>query len=388
MNRWMRAATAIVVGGGALLTLLTDTARAQEALPPLPTLYLGVALLSDGTAVTEGLFIVARFGDVESDPVDVEEGGQYNLLVAPPDDSYHGEEVTFHLEGVVQAQDTDTLNAKSGVPTVQEDFTLTFPRLPPTPTHTPTNTPTITPTPEAADAAVFSGNITVAGQKVPEVAVLVARVGDYESPPAFIEGAEYSSLVVDPGDPKLAGQEIGFFLNGVKASKTAAYKSGENKTGFDLVFIGLPTPTPTAVPPTPTPTPVLPTPTPTPVPPTPTNTPTPTATPTATPTNTPLPTATATRTPTPTPTKTPTPTATPTPTSTPVPPTQTPFPTQRPAKASPTPTSTPVPSGGGCLFSASAPISAGLANLLLLLAPLGMIRGIRRFRRTVRAAPG
>ena len=376
MNGWMRAATALVVAAGALVAVLTDTARAQDALPPLPTLYLGTASLSDGTPVTEGLFIVARFGDLESEPVAVEEGGQYkNLLAGPPDDSYHEEDVTFHLEGVVQALDTDILNAKSGVPIVKKDFNLTFPSLPPTPTPTPTltpaptNTPTITPTPEAADASVFSGKITVAGQKVPEVAVLVARVGDYESPPAFIEGDEYSSLVVDPGDPKLVGQEIGFFLNGVKASKTATYKSGETKTGFDLVFVGLPTPTPTPVPPTAT------------------NTPTPTETPTATSTNTPLPTATATPTPTPTPTKTPTATPTPPPVTPTPPPTQ----QARAASPTPTPTSTPAPDGGGCLFSANAPISAGLANLLLLLAPVGMIGGIRRFRRlrrTVRAAPG
>ena len=166
-----------------------------------------------------------------------------------------------------------------------------------------------------------------------------------------------------------------------------------------------PTPTPT---PTPTETPT-PTATPTQTP-TPTITPTPTATPTSTPTPTPTatPTATATATATPTNTATPTatPTHTPTPTDTPIPtatathtaiptatviPTATPVPTATPAPPTATPqviyiTATPAPdapSGGGC--NSAGPMHAGAAtgNLLLLVAPLGMIGGMKfsRLRR-------
>ena len=140
-----------------------------------------------------------------------------------------------------------------------------------------------------------------------------------------------------------------------------------------------PTPTPTATP-TPTLTPTL----------TPTATPTFTPTPTLTPTLTPTPTATLTPTLTPTPTDTPTPTATPTPviiivtaTPTPVPPTQTPIVvvvTEVPRTATPASAETPVPPsapGGGCGFTASMPLGTAAANLLLLVAPLGILGSMR-----------
>ena len=155
--------------------------------------------------------------------------------------------------------------------------------------------------------------------------------------------------------------------------------------------------------PTPTPTP-MPTATPTPTA-TATHTPTPTITPTptqtATPTSTPTPTQTAT--PTATATITPIPTASPMPTPTPVPvtasepPTQTPVVvvvvvTATPDPITPTPhviyiTATPAPdapSGGGC--NSAGPMSAGTgaANLLLLVAPLGVVGGVRWRRRRMR----
>ena len=175
----------------------------------------------------------------------------------------------------------------------------------------------------------------------------------------------------------------------------------------------LPTPTPSPQPIatlTPTAT-AIPTPTytPTPVPtatPTPTLTPVPTATPIPTPTYTPTPMPTATPEPSPTPTLTPMPTATtePTVTLTPTPlPTDTPAPvaaatqvqpteTSPPpvqvvtvvvtATPAPTPEATPVPasesSGGACgLPIGDAPMSGSAGSLLLLLAPLGMIWGLK-----------
>ena len=150
-----------------------------------------------------------------------------------------------------------------------------------------------------------------------------------------------------------------------------------------------PTPTPTPLP-TSTPTPTL---TPT-VNPTPTVTPTPTQT--ATPTNTPIPTD--------TPTATPNPTMTPIPTDTPVPtatathtaePTDTTVPsnTPEPTKTAVPPTQTPViivvtatpsadaPSGGGCNSVSAVPVGAAAANLLFVVAPLGIIGGVRYRRR-------
>ena len=126
--------------------------------------------------------------------------------------------------------------------------------------------------------------------------------------------------------------------------------------------------------------------------PTPTRTPVPTAIPTleptATPTATPSPTATV----TPPPTSTVTPelkaTATPPPSPTPSPaPTATPMP-PAPAAATPapkagvaTPSPASAPSGGLCSASLDESISAGLANVLLLFAPAGVVVGFRSFRR-------
>ena len=144
-----------------------------------------------------------------------------------------------------------------------------------------------------------------------------------------------------------------------------------------------PTPAPTATPePTPTHTPA-PTNTPTPEP---TATPVPTNTPTSTPTHTPVPTATPVPTNTPAPTNTPTPeptaTATPAPTATPVPPTPTTAPTAT-TEPAPAPTATPMATsepvaGGGCGFP-DGPVSPGAAagSLFLLVAPLGLVWGLR-----------
>ena len=143
------------------------------------------------------------------------------------------------------------------------------------------------------------------------------------------------------------------------------------------------TPTATATH-TPTPTNTA-TPTNTPIPtetPTPTNTPVPTATPTftATPTETPIPTDTPIPTPTathtPLPTDTPAPTATAKPTATPVPPTQTPV----IIVVTATPEAD-APSGGGCNSVGRVSAGAGAMNLLLLVAPLGIIGGVRWQRR-------
>ena len=97
---------------------------------------------------------------------------------------------------------------------------------------------------------------------------------------------------------------------------------------------------------------------------------TPTHTATPTPTDTPVPTTTATH--TPMPTDTPEPISTPEPTATPVPPTQTPV----IIVVTATP-SADAPSGGGCNSVGAVPVGAGAASLFLLLAPLGVVGGVR-----------
>ncbi len=330
-----------------LLLALSGVAAAQ--VPRIPAIFSGEARVG-GQPVPDGLQLTARMGDYESKPVTVMDGQYAGLTVAPPD-TVSGGTITFHLDGIKANQ---TRLYKAG--DIDLSFDLTFPSLPePTPTVTP-----VPPTPTAtAEAAVYSGPIVVAGGVVPRGAKLVARIGDYESTPGLIEGEEYRNLVVAPGDARLVGRTVEFFLGEFRADTTDVYENGAFKTGFALIFVGLPEPTPT---PTATATPVP--------------TPTPTATPTPTPTATPVP---------PTPTSTPEPTATATATSTPVPPTSTATPLPPTATATavppPTPTETPVQEGGTCSAGTSVAPGTAAANAMLMFAPVALLVGYRRLRR-------
>ena len=419
-----------------------------QAPPPFPFLYKGTAKTSDGAAVPDGLTIFAIVGDYRSEPVEVENGRFRDLTVAPESSAFFNKTIIFVLWDV-EADQTDTFT-RVGFPDFRT-LDLTFPRLPdPTPTPTvlttptatptqtpvPTATPVYTPTPSAAEPMTFvSGFVVVSGAPVPADSMLTAKIGSYESAPASVASdGGYSGLFVDPQNISLIGQPIDFYVNGHRARTTSTYASGAFKRDFDILVVGLPTPTATPVPTPPTETPVPPTvtptatPTETPVPPTPvpptvtpTETPVPTATPvppTVTPTATRVPptvTPTATRVPptvTPTATRVP-PTATPTetpvpptvtPTVTPVPPTATRVPptaTRVPPTATripptvtpvlPPPTATLAPlsqgpgaeeeSGGGCGSAPGVTPATGTANMLLLLAPLGLIFTLRRLRR-------
>ena len=379
------------------LALLAGTATmhavSAQSRPPTPTVYSGSATAA-GTSVPDGMVVHARIRDYRSEPVAVVNGTYELLVVQPPNDSYNRGIVTFHLDGVIAAE-TDVYVIE-GLPRLKSAFNLTFPGLPePTPTVTPVP-PSPTATPIVALPSAYSGNIIIAGVLVPRDAVLVARIGDYESVPAIVGDGVYTGLVLDPRDVSLLGARVEFFLNGFKSSVFGRYVSGKSFRDFDLIFVGIPTPTHT---PTPTQTPLPPTPTssptptatPTAVPPTPTPTPTPTAvpptsTPPATVTATPSPTATATAMATATP-------APPTPSPTPVPPS----PTRVPLTATPQTRTFEPPAGipqlpepirddagggGTCgsTFGNTTPLT-GLGNLLVLFGPLGMLVVRRRMRR-------
>lgn len=374
----MRLATltlaALLIGW--LAVHLHGVVMAQPVTPlPAPAVYRGSAEVGGG-AVPDGLTIVARIAPgYETAPVTVKDGRYLLLMVSPPDSTFVDKTITFHLDGV-QAHQTERFEPGKEGPTKGSllVLNLTFSNLPlptPTPVPEPTSTPTSTPTPQVAHPAVFSGSVVVAGIRVPPGSQLVAQIGDYESFPAVIEEDDtYRNLVVDPNEFGLIGETITFYLNGVLSRTSDLYESGSINKEFDLVFVGVPTVTP--VPPTATPVPPTPTATPTATP-----TPVPTATPTPVPpTATPIP-------PTPTPTPTATPTPIPTATATPVPPTA----TLVPPTSTPTPpaavlpfitTTTPARPAGQCIAVVGAPLASGLANLLFLLAPVGMILGHRR----------
>ena len=355
MRVWAAIALAAVLGlafvalqaGPSLAHDPTPTPRPPlpDGVPPIPIVYGGTVIVA-GSTPPDGLTLTARIKEgYEAEPVPIV-GGQFaGLTIELAHSNLLGSVATFYLNGEVPSNQTVKL-----VPLGGETLRLTFPRLPtppPTPTPTPTPVPTSTPTPRPTLPAVYSGPIVIVGATVSQDAELVARVGSYVSIPAVISGNSYLNLVIAPNDVDLLDKEITFLLDGVEASKREVYESGKITQNHTLVFVGVPTPTPTrtATPrPTSTPTPV-PTSTPTPAP-TSTPTPAPTNTPTPVPTSTPTPVPTSTPTPAPTSTPTPVPTSTPTPvpTSTPTPlPTSTPTPVPPTSTPTPAPTDTPVP---------------------------------------------
>ncbi len=349
MRVWAAIALAAVLGlafvalqaGPSLAHDPTPTPRPPlpDGVPPIPIVYGGTVIVA-GSTPPDGLTLTARIEEgYEAEPVPIV-GGQFaGLTIELAHSNLLGSVATFYLNGEVPSNQTVKL-----VPLGGETLRLTFPRLPtppPTPTPTPTPAPTSTPTPRPTLPAVYSGPIVIVGGTVSEDAELVARVGSYVSIPAVISGNSYLNLVIAPNDVDLLDEEITFLLDGVEASKKEVYESGRITQNHTLVFVGVPTPTPTSTPtpaPTSTPTPA-PTSTPTPAP-TSTPTPVPTSTPTPAPTSTPTPVPTSTPTPVPTSTPTPVPTSTPTPVPTSTP---TPVPTSTPTPVPPTSTPTPVP---------------------------------------------
>ena len=348
---------------------------AQGGPPPGGIIYYGNATVS-GAPAPDGQAIIARVGDYESNPVIVSEG-KYAALSVAAEASLAGHTITFLL-GDVPADQTDTYQPH-GIPVIKTGFNLTFSGLPeptPLPTPIPADTPVSVPTqpsapievpdptPASAEPMVFvSGLVFIRGtSEAPTDSILVARIGDnYQSEPAAAIATDgtYGGLVIDPGDTSFEGSEIRFFLNGIPARTTAVYQSGKLERTFDILFTDYPTPLPT-------------------------HTPVPTNTPIPTPTNTPVPTPTHTPVP---PTSTPAPTQTPIPTSTPIPPTSTPVPTPVPAptQSEPTPTATaPVEESGGCFSAAQVSPLTGAVNAILLMAPLGLIFGLRSARRRER----
>ncbi|MCH8310515.1 MAG: hypothetical protein IIB17_08475 [Chloroflexi bacterium] len=349
-----------------VISIASIGVASAQGRPPTPTIYSG-SVTAAGSPVPDGFRLTAKIRDYQTEPVIISNGKYQLLVVQPPDDSYDRGIVTFHIDGLKAAQiDTFVLG---GLPTVKQGYDLTFQGLPePTPTPSPIP-PTPTPTPQVALPSAYAGTIIIAGGSPAGNSVLVARVGDYESLPAVINGNSYAGLVLDPQDFSLVGLKIEFILNGFTSSNTSNYLSGSSNRDFDLIFVGIPTATPvptgTPAPPTATPTPVPPTVTPVP----PTATPVP---PTATPeppidTQTPIP-STASPVP-PTTTRVPS-------TATPVPPTATPSAVssgiQPPLRATNTPTPVPegVPSAGcGASFGRTSLVE-GMGNLLMLFGPL------------------
>ncbi len=266
--------TAIVV---ALVATFSSAALAQEISP---TIYSGSVTIG-GNPALDGLALVARINDYESESV-VTKNGRYSfLIVAPPSGDYFIETITFHIpELEIQAHETDVFRGS----TAQFEKALTFPAVDglgsgPTPTPAPTGaaTPTPVPTQPAAQPSsppvVYFGNVTVNGQPAPDGHVIVARVDDYESQPVTTTNGTYARLAVSPSSASYLFKNTTFHIPafGVQALETVLFLGGPAERPLNLTFPALPEPTPTPLPTAP-PTQV-PVPTPTPAPP-PTVTPT------------------------------------------------------------------------------------------------------------------
>lgn len=351
------ALVGVLIFAGALLLFPAERISAQgqtpvptpvQSVPPIPMILSGFA-----EGAPDGYSMVARIthGVVvyETQPSVIKDG-KYLLTVAPPHSGFINGAVVISLEGV------EAYERISHSPGANHfNFNLTFPEIP---------VATLTPTPVPVLPSTYSGTITIAGVAVNEDMSLVARIGNYTSPPAVIlESGEFINLVIITEDDSLIGAPVEFFLEGEPSTPPVigVFQPGE-RLYVDLIFGSVPpteTPIPTETPVPPTATPV---PTETPVP--------PTATPVPTDTPTPVP-----------PTATPVPTDTPTPvppTETPVPPTATPVP----------PTATPVvevqpeeETSGGCLVASRITFGQAAANMLMLFAPLVMLGGAKYARR-------
>jgi len=232
-----------------------------DAPPPLPTVAATVApsvpsfselmlvliniTVIDGSELPDGLPVIARIGDeYETEPVLTENGTAF-LKIIPNFSNAEGRSVDIYIDTVRIVQD---MVYAPGV--IDLTRPVTIPNLP-LPTPTPTST--------SVKPAVYSGTVTIAGAKVQDGMVLVARIGAYESSPANLEGPNFTGLVIITSNEDLVGQPVEFYLNGVAATHSPGPFVPGKTQRLDLVFIGVPTPEPTAAPVVPTAAPVVPT---------------------------------------------------------------------------------------------------------------------------------
>ncbi len=279
----------IIVVVAALAASIGSDALAQTVSP---TIYSGSVTVGNNTA-PDGLTVVARINDYESNGV-VTKNGRYSfLIVSPPTSQYFIETITFHIpEYNIQAKETDIFRGN----TAQFEKALTFPAvegLAPGPTPSPgpasTATPSPVPTKPAARPSsppvVYFGNVMINGEPAPDGLVIVARIEDYQSKPVTTSNGAYANLIVSPLSTSYLYKSVTFHIpaSGVQAFETELFRGGPEERYLALTYPTLPVPAPT---PAPSPVPA-PSPTPAPVPiPTPMLTPTPASATAPTPTPT------------------------------------------------------------------------------------------------------
>ncbi|SVC80857.1 uncharacterized protein METZ01_LOCUS333711, partial [marine metagenome] len=195
------------VGFGAFL--VTAAPAEAASLPPWPYIYSGSVTVA-GNPASDGSVVTAKIGTYTSVGVVVKDGRYVGLAVGAPDVTYVGNAITFHLDDVVVAAETDVFRLLL-TPELKSPFDLTFPAYPtptPLPTPTATNTPIPTPTPDVPGPMLISGVIELDYGSSTDLLgeTIVARVGSYFSEPVLIEENYgiliFDGLTLDPQDHK------------------------------------------------------------------------------------------------------------------------------------------------------------------------------------------
>ena len=236
----------------ACFVLVNKVGVEAASIPPWPNIYSGNVLV-DGAPPADGSLIVGKIGTYVSQPVTIKNGRYAGLAVGAPDSSFFGKAITFHLDDIVVASETDVFSLNEWI-VVNSSFDLTFPAYPtptPVPTSTPTNTPLPTATPDVPGPMVVSGVIELDYGSSADLLGenIVARVGSYFSDPTLIEENYgiliFEGLTLDPRDHKFIGLEITFIVSDLQAyGNSAVFESnGSVDLALRVAF-----PTPTAVP--------------------------------------------------------------------------------------------------------------------------------------------
>ena len=233
------------------LWVTTGTTEASS-LPPWPYIYSGSVTVA-GSPAPDGAMVTARIGTYTSVGVKVKDGRYVGLAVGGPDVTFVNKTITFHLDDVVVAEETDVFRLLIS-PELKSPFDLTFPAYP-TPTPLPTATATVTPiptaTPDIPGPMSVSGVVELDyGSSVDLIGEnILGRVGSYFSEPVQIEEnygiLVFDDLILDPEDFKFVGSEISFLVGNLQAyGNSAVFESnGSVDLALRVAF-----PTPTAVP--------------------------------------------------------------------------------------------------------------------------------------------
>ncbi len=135
-----------------------------QAIPMLPVIYSGTVTVG-GAPAPDGLQIVGRILDYQSQPV-LTSGGEYANLTVAPQNSYQFQTLAFFILGFELKADQEVAQFPGGL--IVETINLTFPALPqPTPTPTPTPTATSIPTPTPRPTATATPPPTATSSPTP-----------------------------------------------------------------------------------------------------------------------------------------------------------------------------------------------------------------------------